>query len=134
MNALSLLDYCSFRSRRAQATLERAQCATPRWENAKALLAPGGGRALRPLPKAPDMTRRASRSTTRAALVLAGVTFACAVYWIDADAAKVMRVSRAGGPIESLASTQGDPSAIAVDDRAVYWSTYEGKVFTLPRR
>ncbi len=59
---------------------------------------------------------------------------ATSVYWIDADAAKVMRVSRAGGPIESLASTQGDPSAIAVDDRAVYWSTFEGKVFTLPRR
>lgn len=57
------------------------------------------------------------------------------VYWIDGTASKVMRVTRAvGGAPETLADTQGEPTAIAVDDRALYWSTATGKIFVMPRR
>jgi hypothetical protein len=43
------------------------------------------------------------------------------VYWTNQGDGTVMRAPRAGGTPELLAAEQVRPSAIAVDEGAVYW-------------
>jgi hypothetical protein len=50
------------------------------------------------------------------------------------SAGKVQKVPLAGGPAVEIATCQGKPSAIAVDDQYVYWLNYiTGDVLRAPK-
>jgi hypothetical protein len=44
------------------------------------------------------------------------------VYWTDPQTRSIWRAPKAGGAIETVASDQESPSAIAVDESGVYWT------------
>ncbi len=48
------------------------------------------------------------------------------VYWTTNIGGGVYRVSKSGGPLETLASNQANPAAIAVDQTHVYWVNRTG--------
>ena len=47
-------------------------------------------------------------------------------------AGRILRVVKTGGPVESLASGNWHPAAIAVDGDGVYWSTSDGTAMSVP--
>lgn len=56
------------------------------------------------------------------------------VYFNVLMAGAVRRVLKAGGPVEDFYVSADDTHGIAVDKRAVYWSSWEtGKVFRLAK-
>lgn len=49
-------------------------------------------------------------------------------------AGRIARISKDGGPVQVLATSQQTPHGIAVDDQAIYWTNFGGSVMKLAKQ